>query len=89
MLRREGAAGLYRGYCTTVLREVPFSLLQFPAWEALKAEAAARSGRECATPAQSAACGAVAGGAAAAATTPLDVAKTRIMLARAGTEEAR
>lgn len=33
---------------------------------------------------QSAVCGSIAGGAAAAATTPLDVAKTRIMLAEGG-----
>jgi solute carrier family 25 S-adenosylmethionine transporter 26 len=28
---------LYRGWAATVLREVPFTVLQFPLWEALKA----------------------------------------------------
>uniref|UniRef100_A0A8D0B5F6 Mitochondrial S-adenosylmethionine carrier protein n=1 Tax=Salvator merianae TaxID=96440 RepID=A0A8D0B5F6_SALMN len=32
----EGILGLYRGYKSTVLREIPFSLVQFPLWECLK-----------------------------------------------------
>ncbi|XP_060017378.1 mitochondrial S-adenosylmethionine carrier protein isoform X3 [Lagenorhynchus albirostris] len=32
-----GIQGLYRGYKSTVLREIPFSLVQFPLWESLKA----------------------------------------------------
>ncbi|XP_072307741.1 mitochondrial S-adenosylmethionine carrier protein isoform X2 [Eucyclogobius newberryi] len=35
-LRQEGIKGLYRGYGSTVLREIPFSLVQFPLWEYLK-----------------------------------------------------
>ncbi|KAK4111120.1 mitochondrial carrier [Canariomyces notabilis] len=39
--RAVGVAGvwmeLYRGWAATVLREVPFTVLQFPLWEALKA----------------------------------------------------
>ena len=36
-LENEGfVAGLYRGFGTTVLREVPFSLIQFPLWELFK-----------------------------------------------------
>lgn len=35
-LAKEGAGGLFRGYGSTVLREIPFSLIQFPIWEALK-----------------------------------------------------
>ncbi len=89
VLRTEGAGGLYRGYLTTVLREIPFSLIQFPLWEWLKMSVAERNGAESATPAQASACGALAGGFSAAVTTPLDVAKTRIMLAKHGSEEAR
>eukprot|EP00066_Takifugu_rubripes_P007786 XP_003973552.1 PREDICTED: S-adenosylmethionine mitochondrial carrier protein [Takifugu rubripes] len=36
-LREEGVRGLYRGYASTALREIPFSLVQFPLWEYLKA----------------------------------------------------
>ena len=82
--------GLFRGYGTTVLREVPFSLIQFPLWEILKKTWQERSGAGAPPSAwQSSLCGAAAGGFAAAVTTPLDVAKTRIMLAPAGSEEAR
>jgi len=87
-IKTEGIGGMYRGYFTTVLREVPFSLIQFPLWEFLKKSLSDRTG-ESPTPWQSSLCGAVAGGVSAAATTPLDVAKTRIMLAQAGSEEAR
>ncbi|XP_072641567.1 mitochondrial S-adenosylmethionine carrier protein isoform X4 [Canis lupus baileyi] len=76
-----GIQGLYRGYKSTVLREIPFSLVQFPMWESLKALWSWRQDHvvDCW---QSAVCGAFAGGFAAAVTTPLDVAKTRIMLAK-------
>ena len=79
--------GLYRGYFTTVAREIPFSLIQFPLWEYLKTSLATWRGRQ-STAWEASLSGAVAGGLAAGATTPLDVAKTRIMLARVGTREA-
>ncbi|XP_031755845.1 S-adenosylmethionine mitochondrial carrier protein isoform X1 [Xenopus tropicalis] len=80
-LRQEGIKGLYRGYKSTVLREIPFSLVQFPLWESLKDLWSWKQGRAVDSW-QSAVCGAFAGGFAAALTTPLDVAKTRIMLAK-------
>jgi len=85
-LKTEGVAGLYRGYLTTVMREIPFSLIQFPLWEFLKKKFS-KHGEDPAAHVSSL-CGAAAGGLAAAATTPLDVAKTRIMLAKAGSSEA-
>ncbi|XP_039628126.1 S-adenosylmethionine mitochondrial carrier protein isoform X4 [Polypterus senegalus] len=87
-LREEGFLGLYRGYSSTVLREVPFSLVQFPLWEFLKGLWSWRQGHVVYSW-QAAVCGAFAGGMAAAVTTPLDVAKTRIMLAKVGTTEAK
>jgi solute carrier family 25 S-adenosylmethionine transporter 26 len=108
ILRTEGPGGLYRGYCTTLAREIPFSLiqvphstslspspsltpslsLQFPLWEFLKKQLAEATGQATPPPWQGSVCGAVAGGFSAAVTTPLDVAKTRIMLAPAGSPEA-
>ncbi|KAL1303735.1 hypothetical protein AAFC00_007080 [Neodothiora populina] len=73
---------LYRGWSITIMREVPFTVIQFPLWEGLKRWAAAREGRAQATAVESAVLGAFSGAVAAAATTPLDVLKTRMMLAR-------
>ena len=79
-VQEEGFKGLYRGYKSTVLREIPFSIIQFPLWEYLKSLVKQHQGGSLSA-FQSGCCGFVAGGISAAATTPLDVAKTRIMLA--------
>ncbi|CAL8087351.1 unnamed protein product [Calicophoron daubneyi] len=101
-IRAEGVRGFYRGYASTILREIPFSLIQFPIWERLKFYAAQwNHGQAFSSPPsptsfgfadphelkawQSALCGSLAGGLAGALTTPLDVAKTRIMLAKPNT----
>ncbi|XP_041978434.1 S-adenosylmethionine mitochondrial carrier protein homolog [Aricia agestis] len=82
--RTEGLCkGVYRGFLSTVLRDVPFSSIQFPLWELFKKMVQDRSHSKI-TSFESAVCGAAAGALAAAATTPLDVAKTRIMLATDG-----
>ncbi|NWQ61397.1 SAMC protein, partial [Neopipo cinnamomea] len=86
-LYHEGVQGLYRGYKSTVLREIPFSLVQFPLWESSKDLWSWKQGHVVDSW-QSAVCGAFAGGFAAVVTTPLDVAKTRIMLAKAGSRNA-
>ncbi|CAI9715006.1 Hypothetical predicted protein [Octopus vulgaris] len=80
-LQAEGVRGLYRGYGSTVAREIPFSFIQFPLWEFFKKFWSEKQ-QEPVKPWQSSICGAMAGGIAAGTTTPLDVAKTRIMLAK-------
>ena len=86
---------LYRGWGITIFREVPFTVIQFPLWEALKAfgrERRERTGRGLfgdlrrdkgvgeVGAAESAVYGSLAGAVAAGVTTPLDVLKTRVML---------
>ena len=71
--------GLYRGYGITLLREVPFAFIQFPLYERLKVEWSNIQNYDV-SPIQSATCGSISAGIAAAFTTPLDVIKTRLML---------
>ncbi|KAG5357838.1 putative mitochondrial carrier protein [Yarrowia sp. B02] len=72
--------GLYRGYATTIVREIPFTMIQFPLYEYLKKKWARATQRDVVTSKEAAVCGSFAGGVAAAITTPLDVIKTRLML---------
>lgn len=77
---------LYRGAGITIAREIPFTILQFTLWETMKERYATyqgTSGQAAAVPASTSAMfGSVAGAIAAGLTTPLDVIKTRVMLAR-------
>ncbi|CDH16646.1 probable Putative mitochondrial carrier protein PET8 [Zygosaccharomyces bailii] len=84
LLRNENGEGirrnLYRGWSTTVMREIPFTCIQFPLYELLKKRGAHWRQVEELPPWSGAVCGSIAGGIAAACTTPLDVLKTRLML---------
>ena len=84
--RTIGAVGvwmeLYRGWSITLLREVPFTIIQFPLWEGLKEWRRRKIGKESITALESGVFGSVAGAVAAGITTPLDVLKTRLMLAK-------
>lgn len=79
---------LYRGGGVTIMREIPFTILQFTMWEQAKSAWSARQsmlvGREkdLVTAGESALFGSLSGAIAAGVTTPLDVLKTRIMLER-------
>ncbi|KAI9098156.1 S-adenosylmethionine transporter [Phlyctochytrium arcticum] len=77
--RGEGLKGFYRGYAMTVFREIPFTCIQFPLYEKFKKMYTTYKSRR-PHPWESAIFGSIAGGIAAALTTPLDVVKTRIML---------
>lgn len=84
ILKNENGEGirrnLYRGWSTTIMREIPFTCIQFPLYEFLKKKLAQWQGVDRVAPWNGAVCGSIAGGIAAAATTPLDVLKTRLML---------
>ncbi|KAI0402981.1 mitochondrial carrier domain-containing protein [Xylaria palmicola] len=91
ILGRRGALGpagvwreLYRGWGITVMREVPFTVIQFPLWEALKGWGRRRKhGAVVEVGAgESALYGSISGAVAAGVTTPLDVLKTRVMLSK-------
>ena len=73
---------LYRGWGITVFREVPFTVIQFPLWEGMKEWRRSTQGRETVAGWESGIFGSVAGAVAAGVTTPLDVLKTRMMLAK-------
>lgn len=73
---------LYRGWTITIVREVPFTVIQFPIWEALKEYRRRTTGSPVVSAVESGLFGSIAGAIAAGITTPLDVLKTRMMLAR-------
>ncbi|KAL2068884.1 hypothetical protein VTL71DRAFT_15222 [Oculimacula yallundae] len=73
---------LYRGWSVTIMREVPFTVIQFPLWESMKEYRRRKSGKESISAWESGLFGSAAGAVAAATTTPLDVLKTRMMLAK-------
>jgi len=79
--RTEGISGFFRGYGMTVLREIPFAMIQFPLLEKTKSFLSDIYLKRKLSPFEVAACGSLCGGFAAFATTPLDVVKTRLMLA--------
>lgn len=75
---------LYRGWGITIMREVPFTGIQFPLWESMKRLRISREGgsRRNVSGLESAVFGSISGAVAAALTTPFDVLKTRMMLAK-------
>lgn len=80
VLTNDGWRGFYRGFGSTIMREIPFTSLQFPLYELLKLQLSRRVGRTPLYAHEAAVCGSIAGGFTAAVTTPLDVLKTRVML---------
>lgn len=80
VLKIDGFKGFYRGFGITVMREIPFTSLQFPLYEYLKYRLSLALDSRSLHAAEAAVCGSIAGGVAAALTTPLDVLKTRVML---------
>ncbi|KAK8156366.1 mitochondrial carrier domain-containing protein [Phyllosticta citrichinensis] len=71
---------LYRGWGITIMREVPFTVIQFPLWEGMKAWRQSKTGQDKVSATEGALFGSFAGAIAAGITTPLDVLKTRMML---------
>lgn len=78
IVSKEGFKGLYAGYGSFLLRDLPFDAIQFCIYEQLRLGYKAAARRELNDP-ENAAIGAFAGALTGAITTPLDVIKTRLM----------
>jgi len=87
IVAKEGVRGLFSGYSAFLLRELPFDAIEFVAYEQLKLNYKnVVKGGEDPNALETAVIGAVAGATTAVATTPLDVIKTRFMLAGASSK---
>lgn len=76
---KEGFKGLYAGYGSFLLRDLPFDAIQFCIYEQLRIGYKAAAHRDLNDP-ENAIIGAFAGALTGAITTPLDVIKTRLMV---------
>lgn len=76
---KEGFKGLYAGYGSFLLRDLPFDAIQFCIYEQLRIGYKAAAQRDLNDP-ENAIIGAFAGALTGAITTPLDVIKTRLMV---------
>lgn len=81
----QGLAGVYTGFGATLFRDVPYAVVQFVLYERIRGFMAARNARKglggdvgLLSDPEAALAGCMAGGAAAAATNPMDVVKTRL-----------
>ncbi|KAJ7945316.1 S-adenosylmethionine carrier 1, chloroplastic/mitochondrial [Quillaja saponaria] len=82
---KEGFKGLYAGYGSFLLRDLPFDALQFCIYEQLRIGYKLAAQRDLNDP-ENAIIGAFAGALTGAVTTPLDVIKTRLMVQGSGNQ---
>jgi len=83
IVRDAGPRGLFTGFVPTVLEDIPDMALKFCAYESLREVHRGMFGGRVASPGEDFAMGAAAGALAAAATTPLDVIKSNMMVTAA------
>lgn len=82
ILAREGARGIFAGYGSFLLRDLPFDAIEFVTYEQLKKgyKTSVLKDERDLNPAEHSVFGAGAGAATGLVTTPLDVLKTRLMI---------
>ncbi|XP_059642354.1 S-adenosylmethionine carrier 1, chloroplastic/mitochondrial isoform X1 [Cornus florida] len=85
IVSREGFKGLYAGYGSFLLRDLPFDAIQFCLYEQLRIGYKLAAKRDLNDP-ENAIIGAFAGALTGAITTPLDVIKTRLMVQGSGNQ---
>lgn len=90
-VQADGISSLYRGWSSTVLRDVPFSMIYWFNYESLKSLIIKQRKNTKLSNPETFACGAIAGSIAAFITCPLDVVKTyrQIQLGERDVEKAR
>jgi len=86
--QEQGASGFYRGYVSNFAYAFPVDATKFVIYDAIKSELKSRNGGKKLSPLESAAFGALSAAIAQGVSTPLDVARTKIMLAPADQEAA-
>jgi len=82
IIKTSGVRGFYAGIDSLVLREIPFSAIQFPIYEYMKKLSYKENNGGDLTFFQTARNGAIAGSISSFLTTPIDVAKTKLMTQR-------
>ncbi|XP_071702265.1 S-adenosylmethionine carrier 1, chloroplastic/mitochondrial-like [Rutidosis leptorrhynchoides] len=85
IVAKEGFKGLFAGYNSFLLRDLPFDAIQFCIYEQLRIGYKLAAKRNLSDP-ENAAIGAFAGAITGAVTTPLDVIKTRLMIQGSGNQ---
>ena len=79
IVKQEGPRALFTGYSATLFRDVPYTMLEFGLYSQFKRMLRSLLKKEHLTPQQEIMVGGIAGGCTGFLTTPLDLAKTRIM----------
>lgn len=78
-VRRDGIQGLYTGYRATLMRDIPYTMLEFGLFAQFKRLLRAAVKRKQLSAQEEWAMGGLAGGCTGLLTTPLDLAKTKLM----------
>ena len=79
IVAKEGVGGLYAGYWSFMLRDLPFDAIEFVTYEQAKIAYSRFIVKRDVNPAEASFLGALAGSFTGVVTTPLDVVKTRLM----------
>jgi len=81
---KEGISGFYRGYGATMVRDIPYTMIELGMYDALKTMFMKLQGTEKSSQGNELLAAALTGGFAGFSTNPLDLIKTRMMTAKIG-----